>query len=897
MPRIAQVSPVPMIQQLRRSLVLQLAWPVAAVLLASFAVATALSIVIGRRAIAGQMATALRSEGVAVLAEVRHYLDQRLSEVEIWASDALLDNVLTSDRDVSSQNRLLRLHRAFPNHYTELDVLSPAGRVLASTEQSRIGQTLDVGAYDLRPIENSSIRASGVVVLPGGQPAIVLAQQIASRQQPGSFGTLVAFLAWAPVEATMGRHRDAQIDEFALLVDDGGRVIAGRTRLGATVPDVVHEALRRLGTVRHASIGERRYIVMGVGDTPNRSTLGRQYRVVTFRDEGSAYSVMQIFLGSVVVAAIVGVVLAATASVVLARAASKRLHLLMDGTRRIAKGDLSHRVGGLGGDELGELASCLNVMCDELAAARSGLEALVESRTAALRDRTSALETSEARKSAIVASSLDGIVIFGGDGRVQEFNPAAERIFGVPRQDALRLFITDLVVPPAFVASEEAFLRCLKTEDELILDRRYETFGRRPAGGQFKLELTLTRIRAAGPTLFTAFVRDITEQARAEHQLREAKVAAEQAVRAKAEFLANMSHDVRTPMNGVLGITDLLSQTELSSVQAEYVELIRCSAGALVSVIDDILDYSRIEAGKLPLEHAPFDPRLEVEHLVDLLAPRAAAKGLELSAVIAPGVPSCIFGDPARVRQVLLNLLNNAVRFTPRGEVIVRLTPRSDAIEFEVADTGLGIPREALDRIFKPFSRVETTAPDRSRGTGLGLAISKQLVEAMGGRISVRSQEGHGSQFFVSLPVDTSVGPVDDRVLAAVGKRALVASNHATTRLVVRRHLEAVGLDVDEAEDSLDAWRMIREPAHGPYAAAVLDVAMVGLSLETNLEDSTPPLILLLPVSGQGDDSMRLLRPFDQFLGKPVKRSSVLATVTAALSARARSSDARTVAV
>ena len=241
-----------MIQQLRRSLVLQLAWPVAAVLLASFAVATGLSIVIGRRAIGEQMAAGLRSEGAVVLAEVRHYLDQRLAEIEIWSADTALDDVLTGDRDSSVQTRLQRLHRAFTAQYLELNVLSPGGTVLASTDEGRRGARLDLAAYDLRPVESSSIRVSGVVVLPGGAPAIVLAQQIASRQKPASPGTLVAFVAWAPVEAIMGRHRAEQTDEFSLLVDDAGRVIAGRERLrGGAIPGEVHDALQRPGTVRH----------------------------------------------------------------------------------------------------------------------------------------------------------------------------------------------------------------------------------------------------------------------------------------------------------------------------------------------------------------------------------------------------------------------------------------------------------------------------------------------------------------------------------------------------------------------------------------------------------------------------------------------------------------------
>ena len=884
-----------MIRDFRRSLVLQLAWPLAATMLASFAVATGVSIVVGRRAIMGQMTASLRSEGLVVLSEVQHFLDQRLVEVELWSADSAMDDVLIDDRDLRVQNHLLRLQRAFPSHYLELSVLEPSGSVLASTQRGRIGLPLDLSRFDLQPIDRSTARASRVVVLPNGDAAFVFAHPVRSRLRSDAIGTFVAFVAWQAIEAIMGRHREENRgDEFAVLLDPSGALLAGRPLLGGAPPPEIGAAIRRPGAVMRAAIGDRgRYVLMAVEAGPAQSRLGRPFHVVAFRDDGAASSVMRIFVSSVIIAALVGLVLAAGTSFVLAKGASGRLHLLMDTTRRIAKGDLSHRVQGLRDDELGELASCLNAMSDELAAARSGLERLVESRTMALRERTDALEESEARKSAVVASSLDGIITFSTDGRVQEFNPAAERIFGVPRQDAMRVFITDLIVPPSFVTNEDAFIRYLKTEDELMIDRRHETFGRRPAGGQFRLELTITRIRTGGAPLFTAFVRDITEQVRAEHQLREAKVNAEQTVRAKAEFLANMSHEIRMPMKSVVGVTDLLSKTELSPVQSEYVEIVRCSAGALVSVVDDILDFSRIEAGKLQLEHAPFDPRTEVEQLVDLLAPHAHAKGLELAAVIAPGVPSCVFGDPGRVRQVLRNLVNNALRFTASGEVVIRVAPRGDAIEFEVADTGIGIPRDAMDRVFKPFAQVDASAPARGRGTGLGLAISKHLVEAMGGRISVRSHEGHGTQFFVSLPLETAVGPADDRLLEAIGRNALVASAHPTVRLVLRRHLEALGFSVDDVEDASALWRSIQEQREHAYALAVVDVEMPGLSPDADVPRGTPPLIMLVPVAAEGRDARRLMRSCDQVLTKPVKRGAVHATVAAALAADARSRDAR----
>jgi CheY-like chemotaxis protein len=225
--------------------------------------------------------------------------------------------------------------------------------------------------------------------------------------------------------------------------------------------------------------------------------------------------------------------------------------------------------------------------------------------------------------------------------------------------------------------------------------------------------------------------------------------------------------------------------------------------------------------------------------------------------------------------------------------VIIRVTPRSDAIEFEVADTGVGISRDALDRVFKPFAQVDASAAKRGRGTGLGLAISKHLVEAMGGRISVRSQEGHGSQFFVSLPIETSVGPADDRLPEAAGRHALVASAHPTVRLVVRLHLEALGFDVDDVADASTLWRSIQDSPASVYALAVVDVEMPELSLASGMPAGAPPLIMLVSDGAE----QRLMRPCDQFLSKPVKRASVHATVVAALAADARSREPRSISV
>ena len=305
----------------------------------------------------------------------------------------------------------------------------------------------------------------------------------------------------------------------------------------------------------------------------------------------------------------------------------------------------------------------------------------------------------------------------------------------------------------------------------------------------------------------------------------------EEATRAKSEFLANMSHEIRTPMNGVLGMTTLLRDTLLTSEQDELVETIRVSGESLLTIIDDILDFSKIEAGKIELEKRPFDLRDCVNQAVEVLATKASEKKLDLVALFDPGVPSAVMGDVTRLRQVLVNLIGNAVKFTAKGEVVVSVSVEGTAgegdvrIGFGISDTGIGIPRDKRERLFQSFNQADNSTSRQFGGTGLGLAISKRLVELMGGAIGLESEEGKGSRFHFTILVrpGTAVPSFPREPLPYFnGKRVLIIEDNAAQRRALAQWIHLWGLEYSEAKDLTEAGNLLKGAAK-PFHVLLLD--------------------------------------------------------------------------
>ena len=512
-----------------------------------------------------------------------------------------------------------------------------------------------------------------------------------------------------------------------------------------------------------------------------------------------------------------------------------------------------------------------------------------------------ALRDSEERFRTISASAQDGIVVMDNDGRVTFWNCAAEKIFGYTEAEALGKDLHGMLAPPSYADRYTRGLAAFKhTGQGPAVGATLELTAVRKDGTQFPVELSISAVQLGGQWQAVGIARDITERKRFETQLREAREAAEAASRAKSEFLANMSHEIRTPMNGIIGMTELALETPLSAEQREYLEMVKSSADSLLTVINDMLDFSKIEAGKLDLEAVDFSVSHVCSDTVKALQLRAKEKGLVLQCARAPNVPEMLVGDPARFRQVIFNLVGNAIKFTEHGGVTLRLERETTAadtvgLHVTVADTGIGIAPEQQQRIFEAFEQADSSTTRRYGGTGLGLPIAAKLIELMGGRLWVESTLGVGSTFHFTVQLGRSTAPV----AAPAGPAARLTRPRPRTRSL------HVLLAEDNVVNQRLAVRVLEKHGHtavvtatGKEALAALererfDVVLMDVQMpEMDGFEATAaireqekgnghhiPIIAMTAHALKGDEERCLQAGMDGYIAKPIQPRTLLALI------------------
>jgi PAS domain S-box-containing protein len=474
----------------------------------------------------------------------------------------------------------------------------------------------------------------------------------------------------------------------------------------------------------------------------------------------------------------------------------------------------------------------------------------------------------------LIEGASDGILI-SKDGTSIEANTSLCKMFAYSVQDIRGKWALEFVIPESRAHIQEKI--------QNGYSKPYETIGVRKDGSTFDIEVLGKTLPINGENIRMTTIRDISEKKMTERALQESEKQSREASKAKSEFLANMSHEIRTPLNGILGMTGLLSDTTLDDQQKNYIDIIRNSGDSLLSIVNDILDFSKIEAKKLTIETISFELRPAIEDIKHILNYSAKQKGLVLKTEVDETLPKYVFGDPTRLRQILMNLIGNAIKFTSKGDIQIRAYQKNHYTRFEIIDSGIGIPDSSIKNMFKAFTQVDSSTTRKFGGTGLGLSICRELVHAMDGEIGVTSQEGTGSTFWfeIPLPEDHSSSlkvQVTKATLSASTKklRVLIAEDNAVNSLIARKMAEKLGHKVTLAgngKEAIDALNL------APYDVVLMDCQMPEMDgfeathmireSQTNYRDVC--IIAMTAHAMTGDREKCLAIGMNDYVSKPMK--------------------------
>ncbi|HEX4001846.1 MAG TPA: response regulator [Candidatus Acidoferrales bacterium] len=509
-------------------------------------------------------------------------------------------------------------------------------------------------------------------------------------------------------------------------------------------------------------------------------------------------------------------------------------------------------------------------------------------------------ERAEEKFKVLLESSSEAVILINREGRIAIVNSHAEIRFGYTRAEMLDQKV-EMLLPERFRAKHTGYRADFFADSKARpMGAGRELYGVRKDGSEFPVDISLTPLETDEGIMISAVIVDISERKRFEKEILAAKETAENASAAKSVFLATMSHEIRTPMNGILGMTELVMETELTTEQREHLGLVRLSAESLLAIINDVLDFSKIEAGKFEIEAIPFGLRDSLGETMQSLSIRTHQKGLELIYDVDPEVPDAVIGDPGRVRQVLVNLIGNAIKFTERGEVFVQVREEAQEdnhtrLHFTIKDTGVGIPKDKQGKIFEAFSQADGSMARKYGGTGLGLTICMQLVKLMGGNLWVESEEGQGSEFHFTVQLalqepSAHAEPLEAQQLR--GLHVLIVDDNLTNRKVLAGMLTRCGMKptlIDGGRAALQALLVARD-AGSRFPLVLLDGQMPemdGFTLaerikrDVGLVGST--IMMLTSSSHLGDAARCREAGISAYLVKPIRQSELLQAVCSAL--------------
>jgi len=510
----------------------------------------------------------------------------------------------------------------------------------------------------------------------------------------------------------------------------------------------------------------------------------------------------------------------------------------------ISAGNLHLRAAIEGWDEMRQLAQTFNLMVERLNASNLELENRVAARTADLQRANSALAIKEEEMRSVVEHMVDCVVTTDEIGKILSVNPVMEKLFGYSHDEMIGQNVS-IIVPEPDRSKHTSYMEnyCRTGHGQEYVGRPYlsgshgigrgrEVEGIRKNGERIELYLAVSEYYVGEERHFTGVMRDIREHVRIMNDLQQARIEAEQANKAKSAFLAAMSHEIRTPMNGVIGMIDVLRQTSLTGYQMEMANLIRDSAYSLLSIIEDILDFSKIEAGKLEIEKIPMSLANIVENACGMLAHVALSKKVELTLFIDPEIPENMLGDPLRLRQILVNIINNAIKFSSKqekqGKVSVRVlltesNPDQVVVTFQITDNGIGMNKETQEKLFKSFSQGDPSTTRRFGGTGLGLAISHHLAELMDAEITVQSAPQHGSTFIIQMPFKplTKISYADHKIDDLAGMNCLILGENDGLSNDLAVYLRSAGAVVEQAPHLTNIEKIIQKLTPGLWLVVI----------------------------------------------------------------------------